>query len=153
MEVLTGNTPAWKKWLYTTDHKKVGLLYLWTAFTFFILAGIGALIVRWELAQPGETVVSAAHYYILFSFHGTGMIFLWIIPVFAGFGNYLLPLLIGAPDVAYPRLNGLSYWLYAVAGIVLLAAFFVGWSDAPIPTSAAVGWTGYPPLSGIGASP
>src|SRR5438093_13606683 len=133
METLTGNTPTWKVWLYTTDHKKIGLLYLWTAFIFFLLAGIGALLVRWELATPGRTIMDPTTYYILFSWHGTAMVFLWIIPVFAGFGNYLLPLLIGAPDVAYPRLNGLSYWLYLVAGLLLAIAFFGGMTETPFP--------------------
>ncbi|MFP5353518.1 MAG: cbb3-type cytochrome c oxidase subunit I, partial [Actinomycetota bacterium] len=82
-----------KHWLLTTDHKKIGLLYLWTAFVFFLAAGVAALIMRWELAQPGKTIIDPALYYMLFSFHGTTMIFLWIIPVLVGgFGNFLLPL-------------------------------------------------------------
>ena len=153
MEVLTERTPAWKKWLYTTDHKRVGLLYLWTAFVFFLLAGVAALIVRWELATTGRTIIDPSTYYIMFSAHGTLMVFLWIIPVFAGFGNYLIPLLIGAPDVAYPRLNGLSYWLYLASGIVIFLGFLWGWTVSDPVQSAAVGWTGYPPVSGIRASP
>ncbi|HET6405280.1 MAG TPA: cbb3-type cytochrome c oxidase subunit I [Candidatus Thermoplasmatota archaeon] len=143
----------WRHWLLTTDHKKIGLLYLWTSFVFFLAAGVAALVMRWELAQPGKTVIDPALYYMLFSFHGTTMIFLWIIPVLVGgFGNFLLPLLIGAPDMAYPRLNGLSYWTYLAGGILLYVGFFFGINEA-YASSAAVGWTGYPPLSGVIGSP
>ena len=139
--------PAWKLWLLTTDHKKIGLYYLWTSFIFFILAGLAALLVRWELGAPGKQILDPDQYYILFSFHGTTMIFLWIIPVLTGgFGNYFLPLLVGAPDMAYPRLNALSYWTFLAAGILLYVGFFTGFWEAK---SAAAGWTGYPPLSGL----
>lgn len=135
--------PAWKAWLLTTDHKKIGILYLYTAFAFFLFGGLAALFMRYELMSPGRNIVDPATYYMLFSFHGTVMIFLWIIPVLVGgFGNYLIPLLIGAPDMAYPRLNALSYWTYLSASVLLFLGFFVG-------VGASVGWTGYPPLAGV----
>ncbi len=140
----TSERSALKSWLFTTDHKKIGLMYIWTAFVFFFIGGIAALLVRAELIAPGKQLLSPDTYYVMFSLHGTTMIFLWIIPVLAGFGNYFLPLLIGAPDMAYPRLNALSYWCYLAAGILVYLGFILG-------DVAAVGWTGYPPLSNLGA--
>ncbi|MHB8586321.1 MAG: cytochrome c oxidase subunit I [Thermoplasmatota archaeon] len=140
------DVPTWKQWLLTTDHKKIGLMYMWTAFGFFLIAGLAAVLFRTELlcnqscVASGGNLMSARLYYTLFSFHGTAMIFLWIIPVFAGFGNYLVPLLIGAPDMAYPRLNALSYWTYLAAAVIIILAFALG---------SATGWTAYPPLSSV----
>ncbi|MGQ0534579.1 MAG: cytochrome c oxidase subunit I [Methanobacteriota archaeon] len=132
------------RWLTTTDHKDIGILYLVTAFLFFAVGGVLALLMRVELAYPGETIVGSQQFNEFMSMHGTTMIFLWIIPVWAGFGNYLLPILVKAKDMAFPRLNALSYWLYLFAGILL-------WLGAILPKVhlGDVGWTGYPPLSGV----
>jgi cytochrome c oxidase subunit 1 len=144
-------TPAWKLWLFTTDHKRIGTLYMVTAFFFFILAGIAAMTLRAELWTPGPTFIRQTTFNELFSIHGVTMIFLWIIPVLVGgFGNYFLPLQIGAKDMSFPRLNALSYWLY-------LAAASLFWIGFLLRDQAALGWTGYVPLSekigtpGIGA--
>src|SRR5690349_17755291 len=98
-------TPAWKTWLFTTDHKRIGIMYMVTAFFFFILAGIAAMTLRAELWTPGPTFIRQTTFNELFSIHGVTMIFLWIIPVLVGgFGNYFLPLQIGAKDMSFPRL-------------------------------------------------
>ena len=128
------------EWITTTDHKKIGIMYLINSFIFFFLGGLLALGVRTELAQPGLAFVSDQTYNELFTMHATFMIFLFIIPILAGFGNYIVPLQIGAPDVAFPRINALSLWMLPMAGILLLLSFFVG--GAP-----AAGWTSYAPLS------
>ena len=127
-------------WLTTTDHKKIGIMYMVTAFAFFIAGGIMALLIRTELSSPGRDVVSADTYNQLFTMHGTTMIFLWILPMLSGLGNYLVPLQIGARDMAFPRINALSYWLILLAGIIMFAGFASG-------GAADAGWTGYTPLS------
>jgi cytochrome c oxidase subunit 1 len=130
-------------WLTTVDHKKLGIMYIVTAIGFFILSGLLALLIRLELAAPGATVgfITPDLYNQFFSMHGTGMIFLFIIPILSGFGNYLVPLQIGARDMSFPQLNALSYWLYLFAGLFMYGSFL-----APV-GAAAIGWTGYPPLS------
>ena len=126
------------EWLTTTDHKKIGILYLVNSFFFFFFAGILALFVRTELAQPGLQFVNDQTYNELFSMHGTIMIFLFIIPILAGFGNYVVPLQIGAPDMAFPRINALSFWMLPLGGVLLLLGFVTG-------GTAAAGWTSYAP--------
>jgi cytochrome c oxidase subunit I len=140
--VLHGLKPAprgWLVWLTTTDHKKIGLLYLFTTFLFFIIGGVEALIMRLQLAQPSSTLVDPETYNGLVTVHGTTMIFLFIVPVLAGFGNYFVPLMIGARDMAFPRLNALSYWLLLFGGLAFYASIFFEPPQA--------GWTMYPPLS------
>ena len=100
-----------------------------------------ALLIRTQLAQPDMDFVTKDSYNELFTMHGTTMIFLVVVPIFAGFANFLVPLMIGARDVAFPRLNAFSYWLFLFGGVVLLSSFFAG-------GAAKTGWTGYPPLSG-----
>src|SRR6267142_4466408 len=113
-------TPKWKLWLFTTDHKRIGVLYMLTAFCFFFLAGLAALTIRSELYEPGPTFIKQSTFNELFSLHGVTMIFLWIIPVLVGgFGNYFLPLQIGAKDMSFPRMNALSYWIYLSAGSMM----------------------------------
>jgi len=141
-----GHHAGWREWVFTTDHKKIGIMYFFTAFIFFIIGGILALLVRLELAFPGRTIMGEAQYNSFFSLHATIMIFLWIIPVWAAFGNYFIPILLKAKDMAYPRLNALSYWTYLPAGLLIIWGFFTG-------ETAAVGWTGYPPLSSRVGSP
>ena len=113
---------GWLSWLTTTDHKKIGILYLFATFLFFILGGVEALIMRLQLAQPNNTLVTPETYNGLATMHGTTMIFLFVVPVLAGFGNYLVPLMIGARDMAFPRLNALSFWLLLFGGVAFYAA-------------------------------
>jgi cytochrome c oxidase subunit 1 len=135
------------EYLTTTDHKKIGILYIVTTFVFFLAGGVMALLIRAELAEPGIQVVSAHTFNQLFTIHGTVMVFLFIAPMGLGLANYFVPLQIGAPDMAFPRLNALSYWLFLAGGAIILVSF-----AAPGGASAA-GWTAYTPLSGATASP
>ncbi len=135
-------------YLTTTDHKKIGTLYLISSFFFFILAGAMALVIRAELFAPGLQVVDTRESYNqLFTMHGTIMLLLFATPLFAGFANWLLPLQIGAPDVAFPRLNAFAYWLYLFGGLIAVAGFLT-------PQGAAgFGWFAYAPLSTEAYSP
>jgi cytochrome c oxidase subunit I len=128
-------------WVTTTDHKRIGILYIATSLLFFVGGGILALLMRAQLATPQEHFITKNSYNELFTMHGTTMIFLVIVPILAGFGNYLVPLMIGARDVAFPRLNAFSYWLFVFGGIVLYSSWFAS-GGAP-----KAGWTSYVPLS------
>ena len=127
------------EWITTTDHKKIGALYLFTTFFFFLSGGLLALAMRTQLATPDGTVLTAQQYNAAFTMHGTTMVFLFVVPVWTGFANYILPLQLGARDMAFPRLNALSYWLLLSGGILLYSSFLVG--------PPAAGWTSYVPLS------
>ena len=127
-------------WVTTTDHKKIGILYIINSFVFFFIGGVLALGVRSELAFPGLQFVTDQAYNELFTMHATFMIFLFVIPMLAGFGNYVVPLQIGAPDMAFPRINAMSLWMLPLAGILLLLGFVTG-------GTAAAGWTSYSPLA------
>ncbi|MCC2695395.1 cytochrome c oxidase subunit I [Nodularia sp. LEGE 04288] len=131
----------WREYFsFSTDHKVIGIQYLVTSFVFYLFGGALATVIRSELATPETDLVSPEFYSGLFTLHGTVMIFLWIIPAgTGGFGNFLIPLLIGARDMAFPRLNAIAFWLVPPAGLLLLASFFF---DPP-----QAGWTSYPPLS------
>jgi cytochrome c oxidase subunit 1 len=124
---------------FNTDHKVIGIQYLVTSFFFYFVGGAFAEVVRTELATPDPDLVTPEVYNQLFTIHGTIMIFLWIVPAGAAFANYLIPLMIGAEDMAFPRLNAVAFWLTPPGGILLLSSFLVG-----APQS---GWTSYPPLS------
>src|SRR2546423_2218052 len=128
-------------WLTTVDHKRIGLLYIWTALVFFVIGGFLALLIRSQLATPGEHFLTKNAYNQVVTMHGTTMIFLVIVPILAGFGNYLVPLMVGARDMAFPRLNALSYWFYFLGGVGLMLSFFA--KNGP----ARGGWTMYTPLS------
>src|SRR5438270_8179553 len=104
-------TKRWVEWITTTDHKKIGIMYLVLTFVFFMLGGVEALLMRAQLAEPNNTLLSGERYNELLTMHGTTMVFLFVVPVMAGFGNYFVPLMIGTRDMACPRLNALSYWL------------------------------------------
>jgi cytochrome c oxidase subunit I+III len=126
--------------LTTVDHKKIGVRYLFTAFAFFVAAGLEALTMRAQLARPREGLVSPEAYNELFSLHGTTMIFLFVTPMLSGFGNYLVPLMIGARDMAFPRLNAFSYWVFLASGLFI-------YSSVPFGLIPNDGWFNYAPLS------
>src|SRR5258708_11868378 len=109
----------WIDWVTTTDHKKIGIMYLVATFVFFALGGVEALLMRVQLGQPGNTLLSGERYNELLTLHGTTMIFLFVVPVMAGFGNYFVPLMIGARDMAFPRLNALSFWPLVTGWVAL----------------------------------
>jgi cytochrome c oxidase subunit 1 len=134
-------------WLTTVDHKRIGILYIVTSLVFFLAGGVLALLMRAQLATPDEHVVTRNSYNELFTMHGTTMIFLVVVPIWAGLGNYLVPLMIGARDMAFPRLNALSYWLFLFGGIILYSSWFTA-GGAP-----RAGWTGYAPLSEAAYTP
>lgn len=131
----------WRKYFgFSTDHKVIGIQYLVTTFVFYLIGGALAAAVRTELATPDSDFVSRELYNSFFTIHATIMIFLWIVPAgTGGFGNYLIPLMIGAKDMAFPKLNAVAFWMIPPGGILLLSSFFVG--------AAGSGWTSYPPLS------
>ncbi|WP_461167167.1 aa3-type cytochrome oxidase subunit I [Tsukamurella serpentis] len=131
----------------TTDHKTLGIMYIVTSMTFFFIGGLMALIMRGELAEPGLQFLSTEQFNQLFTMHGTVMLLLYATPIAYGFANYLVPLQIGAPDVAFPRLNAFGYWLYLFGGLIASSGFIV-------PGGAAdFGWTAYTPLSDAAHSP
>jgi len=137
----------YSSWLATVDHKRIGILYILTSLLFFVAGGIIALLMRSQLARPNEHIFTRNHYDELFTMHGTTMIFLVVVPVFAGLGNFLVPLMIGARDMAFPRLNALSYWFFLLGGIVLYASWFSAGG------AARAGWYSYPPLSELAFEP
>ncbi|WP_182353398.1 cytochrome c oxidase subunit I [Flaviflexus huanghaiensis] len=134
-------------WMTSTDHKTIGYMYLISAFAFFLIGGVLALIIRAELWSPGMLLQSKEQYNQFFTMHGTIMLFLFATPLFTAFGNVLVPVHIGAPDVAFPRLNMFSFWLFSLGGLVTIAGFLT-------PKGAAsFGWTAYVPLSTNAFSP
>jgi cytochrome c oxidase subunit I len=138
----------WKWYDYFTfnvDHKVIGIQYLVTSFVFYLIGGLMAVAMRTELATPDPDFIDPTLYNAFLTNHGTIMIFLWIVPAaIGGFGNYLIPLMIGARDMAFPKLNAIAFWLNPPAGALLLGSFFFGGAQA--------GWTSYPPLSEITAN-
>jgi cytochrome c oxidase subunit I len=133
--------------LRATDPKQIGIMYLTASFGFFLVGGVMALLMRTELARPGLQFLSQEQYNQLFTMHGTIMLLLYATPTLFGFANYILPLQIGAPDVAFPRLNALSFWLFLFGGLIVLSGFLT-------PGGAAdFGWTAYTPLSDITRAP
>lgn len=135
------------EYMTTTDHKKIGRLYFLTTFFFFCFGGILALIIRAELAYPGMQFVHYETFNQLFTMHGTIMLLMFATPLFAGFANYIMPLQIGAPDVAFPRLNMFAYWLYLFGSIIACAGFLTPGG------AASFGWFAYAPLSDAINSP
>jgi cytochrome c oxidase subunit I len=142
----------WKRgrvasWITTVDHKRIGILYIVTSLVFFGLGGILALLMRAQLATPEEHFITKDSYNQLFTMHGTTMVFLVIVPILAGFGNFLVPLMIGARDMAFPRLNAFSYWMFLLGGFVLYSSWLAN-GGAP-----KAGWTSYATLSENAYSP
>lgn len=131
---------SWRDYFkFNTDHKVIGVQYIVFTFIMFLVGGMFAMVFRAELANPGYQVLSDEQYNALISQHGVIMIFVFLVPVFAGIGNYVIPLMLGAPDMAFPRVNAVSFWLLPVASFTLLSSFAFGSFDT--------GWTGYPTLS------
>ena len=128
-------------WLTTVDHKKIGVMYLVLNVLFFVMAGVMALLIRTQLAWSNLKLIDPTRYNELFTMHGTAMIFLVIVPIWAGFANYILPLQIGARDMAFPRLNAFSFWLLLFSGVVMFSSYLFD----SVPNG---GWTAYPPLTG-----
>src|SRR5512146_96212 len=133
-------------WILTIDHKKIGILYSVTAFLFFLVGGVEALLIRLQLAGPDGKILNPDLYNQIFTMHGTTMIFLAVMPFGIGIGNYVLPLMIGAHDVAFPRLNALSYWVFLFGGLLMYSSFLAG--GAPND-----GWFSYAPLTETAFSP
>jgi cytochrome c oxidase subunit 1 len=136
------------RWITTTDHKVIGSLYLITSFLYFLLGGVLALVIRAQLFEPGQQLLQTKEQYNqLFTMHGTIMLLMFATPLFAGFANALMPLQIGAPDVAFPRLNAFAYWLYSFGSLIAVAGFLTPQG------AASFGWTAYVPLSETTFSP
>ena len=140
------NAQGWRAWLFTIDHKKIGIMYGVAAMFWFLVGGIEAGLVRLQLWGPGDNVVSADTYNQLFTMHGVTMVFLVIMPLAAAFANYIVPLQIGARDVAFPRLNALGLWIFIFAGIFLNLSWILG-------GGADGGWFAYAPNTGVAYSP
>lgn len=143
--IVLQRRPQWMRnpvvaWITTTDHKKIGVAYIYTAFIFFLLAGIEALIIRTQLSVPNNNFIKPELYNEAFTMHGTIMLFLFLMPMWTGFANYLVPLMIGARDVAFPRMNALGYWLLVIGGGLLAFSLVIG--EAP-----NIGWFAYAPLT------
>ena len=161
------HTYGFWSWITTVDHKKIGLMYGYTAFFFFIAGGIEALLLRIQLAGPDGAFLTAAEYNGLFTTHAVTMIFLFVMPISAAFFNYLLPLMIGARDVAFPRMNAVSFWIFLFGGLFIYSSLIFGTSPPPVggnlpggATDASVlgsipnsGWFIYAPNSGATYSP
>lgn len=132
----------WKRYFsFSTDHKVIGIQYIVTAFILFLVGGIFAMVIRGELITPESDLVDRSVYNAMFTMHGTVMLFGWTFPILTGFANYLVPLMIGARDMAFPRLNAVAFWMIPIAAILLMASFFVPGGPAQ------AGWWSYPPVS------
>src|SRR5437879_6150392 len=141
LDALWRDAPGILSWLRSVGHRSIGTRYAATALIFFLLGGINAGVMRLQLARPQGTVVSPERYSQLFSMHGSTMMFLFAVPAMTALGLYLVPLMIGTRDVAFPRLNAFGYWSYLIGGAFLYVAFLFG--SAP-----NAGWVSYVPLSG-----
>jgi cytochrome c oxidase subunit 1 len=140
-------------WVITVDHKKIGILYISYALVFLLISGCEAMLIRIQLAVPHNTFITPAAYNRIFTMHGTTMVFLVGMPILFGFGNYLIPLMIGARDMAFPRLNAFSFWISAFAGILLYYSFIGGVGLAGTGSAPDVGWFAYAPLTERAFSP
>ncbi len=140
LEQIWEEKPGLGSWLDTVDHKRIGKRYCYTAFVFFLAAGIEAMLMRAQLARPEESLIGPKAFNELFSMHGITMIFFFVTPMLFGFGNYFVPLMIGARDMAFPRLNAFGYWIFLFAGLFMYSSFLIG--EAP-----NNGWFNYVPFS------
>src|SRR6266496_5341032 len=130
-------------WLTTTDHKRIGILYISTAFVFFLMGGLLAEMIRTQLFEPNNNLFNVHRYNQLFTIHAITMIFLFVMPITVGFANFIVPLQIGAADMAFPRVNAFSYWLIPLGGLMIYGGFLSPQG------AASTGWTIYEPLTGI----
>ena len=146
LERIWKTKPGVIGWLSSVDHKEIGLRYLLTSFFFLLVGGIEAAVIRAQLAQPNQTVLTPEQYNQLFTMHGVTMIFLYALPVLSGFSNYLWPLMLGSRDMAFPRLNALSYWIYLFSGVFLYVSF-------PLGKAPDAGWFNYVPYSSLAYNP
>jgi cytochrome c oxidase subunit I len=137
---------GWTSWLFTVDHKKLGIMYGVTAMVFFIIGGLEAMLIRAQLAGPEGTILSADRYNQMFTMHATTMVFLFVMPMAAAFANYMMPLQIGARDVAFPRINAFGFWCFLLGGIFINTSWFLG-------GAADGGWFMYAPNSSVTFSP
>ena len=135
------------EWVVTVDHKRLGVMYVATGLVFLVIGGVEASLMRLQLAWPGLTYVPAETFNRLFTLHGTTMVFLVGIPIVFGFGNYLVPLMIGARDLAFPRLNAFGFWVLLFGGVLLYFSFIGGDGLYGAGSAPAVGWFAYAPLS------
>jgi heme/copper-type cytochrome/quinol oxidase subunit 1 len=126
LEATWHEPPGIRSWFSTVDHKRIGMRYLYTGLFFFVVGGIESLLIRAQLTGPEADVVGPEAFNQLFSMHGLTMMFLFATPVLSGFGNFLVPLMIGARDMAFPRLNAFGYWVFLASGVFLYSAFVVG---------------------------
>ena len=140
------NQTGFKDWLTTVDHKKIGIMYGAAAMFFLVIGGVAALLIRIQLATPNSTFLSADAYNRIFTMHGTVMVFLVVMPIGAAFANFLMPLQVGARDVAFPRINAFSFWVFFLGGLMLNTSWFIG-------GGANGGWFNYAPNNGIPYSP
>ncbi|NJN58226.1 MAG: cytochrome c oxidase subunit I, partial [Leptolyngbyaceae cyanobacterium SL_5_9] len=137
-----GAPDNWKRFFtFSTDHKVIGIQYIVTSFIFFLVGGLFAMIMRGELITPEADLVDRTVYNALFTMHGSVMLFFWTFPVLVGLGNYLVPLMIGARDMAFPRLNAVSFWMIPIAGILMMSSFLIPGGPSQS------GWWAYPPVS------
>ena len=147
LEQVWTERPGVLGWLTTTDHKRIGLMYLFASLALFGAGGVEALLMRTQLIRPDNGLVGPGTYDQLFTMHGITMVFLFVIPISTGaFGNYLLPLMIGARDMAFPRLNALSFWIFLSSGLFIYTSLAIG--EAP-----DAGWFNYVPLASAQFSP
>jgi cytochrome c oxidase subunit I+III len=146
LEAMWGEKPGLAAWITTVDHKRIGMKYLYTGLIFFIIGGVESLLLRAQLAQANLEVLDPETYNQIFSMHGTTMMFLFAIPTLSGFGNYLVPLMIGTRDMAFPRLNAFGYWVFLASGLFIHSSFLIG--RAP-----NAGWFNYLPLADETFSP
>src|SRR5215831_15617218 len=139
-------------WLVTVDHKRLGLMYIMYGLVFFVVAGLEATVIRIQIAWPNLHVISPQTFNQLFTMHGTTMVFLVGMPLIFGFGNYLVPLMIGARDLAFPRLNAFGLWLSVFGGLLLYFSFIGGQGMTGAGSAPDVGWFAYAPLTGKACS-
>ncbi|VFU16475.1 Cytochrome c oxidase subunit 1 (fragment) (plasmid) [Methylocella tundrae] len=146
LHALWETAPGWRGIFVTVDHKEIGLRYIVTAFAFLIAGGLEALAMRLQLAGPNLRLLTPEQYDELFTMHGVSMIFLYAMPILSGFSNYLWPLLLGSRDMAFPRVNALSYWTFLFSGLFIYASFVLG-------VAPNAGWFNYAPYAEKAANP
>ena len=153
LDVHKGPLQVVYEWLGTADHKKIGLMYIVYALLFLVVVGIEAILMRIQLAHADSTFLAPQVFNRLFTLHGTTGVFFVAMPILFGFGNYLVPLMIGARDMAFPRLNAFSFWMTSFGGLFLYASFFAGGGFLQAGSAPDFGWFAYAPLTSPGFSP